>query len=501
MSFRLNLFAAVLGGAALAGCSGGGSTSSGTPAPAGAVTVAGVVGGSPTALTLAGHPLTISGAVTVNGRSISGATVLPGSVIHGKSAGTALGVKAATTAGSAPVTLTEVDVSIEIVGTIDSIDVAAGTLQVQGQTVTVDALTEIVDDNPDGTTSTITLADLTVGDYVEVSGNPIAAGGVQASLIEKTLIKSGDAQYGETDVHGVVSSLDTNARTFVIGADTVSYGSASVQGTLANGAMVEVAGSVSGTAITATEVQVEDSPTGTTGEDTELNGQIQQLDSTAQTFVLLGYTIDYSAISPAPTLQEGASVEVQGTVDATNANVIHATSLQVDCSQPGDGNANGEAKGQVTAIDTVGMTVTLGTSVFWADASTLVVQNDSQITFDQIAVGSWIELKFDSTRQQNGASYATTIDVQGSSSDGGGGTSGEVDVEGPVSAFDGVGQTLTVNSQSIGVDANTTYQAGDQMLTATTFWATDRTGQTVEVHAHTSNSALIADKIEVKTQD
>ncbi|MFX4381318.1 DUF5666 domain-containing protein, partial [Acinetobacter baumannii] len=78
------------------------------------------------------------------------------------------------------------------------------------------------------------------------------------------------------------------------------------------------------------------------------------------------------------------------------------------------------------------------------------------------------------------------IDVQDSASGGGGGggDSGEVDIEGSVSAFDGTGQTVTVNAQTVGVDANTTYQVGDQMIAAADFWGTDRTGATVEIHAH-----------------
>lgn len=503
MSFRLKLTAVALATAALAGC-GGGSSSSSVTAPAGALTVSGVVGGTATAPTLAGHPLIVTGPVTVNGKNAAHASVLPGSVIRGKAASSALAtVRAAGTASATSLTLSEVDVSIEITGTVDSINVANGTLQVQGQTVTVDALTQLIDENPDGTTSTITLADLAVGDYVEVSGSAAANGTLEATLVEKTLVKAGDAQYSETDVHGVVSNLDTTGQTFTLGGETVNYAGATVQGTLANGATVEVAGSVSGTTITAVEVQVEDSPSGSAGEDTELSGMVQQLDTNAETFTLLGYTVDYSAISPAPTLQDGARVEVQGTVDPVNTNLIHATALQVDCEQGGDGNANGEAKGQVTAIDTTGMTLTLGTSTFWVDASTVVVQNDSQITFDQIAVGSWVEVKFDSTRQQAGASYATAIDVQDSASGGGGGggDSGEVDIEGSVSAFDGTGQTVTVNAQTVGVDANTTYQVGDQMIAAADFWGTDRTGATVEIHAHQSNSSLVADKIEVKTQD
>jgi hypothetical protein len=467
--------------------------------------VSGIVGGTSSAPTLAGHALAISGNVTVNGKAATAAAVQPGTLITAAASsapaavvatGTQAHMAAAATAAST-LTVSDVNVTIEIQGTVDQVDTATGTLQVLGQSVTADALTEIVHENPDGTFSTITLADIAVGDYVEVSGVNSAAGTVQATRIEDTLTKSGDAGYNEADTHGTIASLDTTAKTFMLGTETVDYSNATVKGTLADGSRVEVNGTLSGTTIVATEVEVQDQTQGSAGDDSELEGIVQQLDTTAMTFQLLGFTIDYSAITPAPTLQNGARVEVQGTFDSSNTTLVHATALHVTNAHAGDGNADGETKGQVTAVDGTALTVSIGGSTFWTDASTVIVQDDADVAFSQIQVGSWVEIKYDSQNVQNGASYATRIEVQNAQSDSGSSGS-ELNLEGLISQFDMSGQTLTVNDQSVTVDSATAYQVGDQDSDAATFWGTDRTGQKVEVSGHLSGQTFIADKIEVK---
>jgi hypothetical protein len=499
---RNYLIIAVVGGA-LAAC-GGGSSSSGSAA-AGTTTVSGIVGGTSSSPTLAGYPLAISGNVSVNGKTATAAAVQPGTLITATASSIPTTVvasgahaHAAATQSVNTLTVSDVNVSIEIQGTVDQIDTATGTMQVLGQTVTADALTEIVQENPDGTFATITLADIAVGDYVEVSGVSTAGGSVQATRIEDTLTKSGDAGYNEADVHGTVSSLDTTAKTFLLGAETVDYSNATVKGTLANGGRVEVNGTLSGTTIVATEVEVQDQTHGAAGDDSELEGIVQQLDTTAATFELLGFTVDYSAITPVPTLQDGARVEVQGTFDSSNTTLVHATAVHVSNAHSGDGNADGEAKGQVAAVDGTALTVSIGSSTFWSDANTVIVQDDADVAFSQIQVGSWVEVKYDSQRMQNGAPYATMIEIQAAQSGSSDSGTSELNLEGTISAFDMNNMTLTVNDQSVTVDAATTYQIGDQSSDANTFWSLDHTGQKAEITGHLSGQTYVADKIEVK---
>ena len=148
----------------LTACGGGGGSSAATPTTT-TKSLTGVVGGTPGALTLAGNAITISGPVTINGQPATAAAVKPGTVITAASTTTTL--KAA---GS--VEVSDVDVDRELRGPVDAVDTTAGTITLLGQTATVDALTEIEQENPDHTLSTITLADIAVGDFVDVSPQP-----------------------------------------------------------------------------------------------------------------------------------------------------------------------------------------------------------------------------------------------------------------------------------------------------------------------------------------
>lgn len=124
---------------ALAACS--------TP-PAGnsptAATLAGVVGGTDANPTLAGRALDLSSAsVTVNGDAAQ-TSVRPGMFVYAQGVSQGGGVS-----------VQSVDVQIEVKGPIESADVAASQLVVVGQTVAVDALTRIYEENPSGTYTTL----------------------------------------------------------------------------------------------------------------------------------------------------------------------------------------------------------------------------------------------------------------------------------------------------------------------------------------------------------
>jgi hypothetical protein len=79
----------------------------------------------------------------------------------------------------------------------------------------------------------------------------------------------------EVEVRGTLSGLNTNARTFVLGALTVNFSTATVVGSLSSGAFVQVRGTQTapGSIITATRVTIED-PTmgGAAGTTIEVEG-------------------------------------------------------------------------------------------------------------------------------------------------------------------------------------------------------------------------------------
>ena len=214
-------------------------------------------------------------------------------------------------------------------GLIDSIDVVNNTLVVLGQTVLVDGLTVIEDR---AQSSSVALSALAVGQFVEVSGLIDANGTILATRIER---KTGFvAGVTEVEVRGTLSGLNTNARTFVLGALTVNVSTATVVGSLSNGVFVQVRGTQTapGSIMTATRVTVED-PTvgGAAGSKIEIEGFVtaftsatdfhvngQAVTTTAQTVFEHGTSAD---------LGLNVRLEIEGHVDTTGTLVAEKLSF------------------------------------------------------------------------------------------------------------------------------------------------------------------------------
>lgn len=308
------LHAATMTAALLLAACGGGSDSGGG-GTVGSASLAGVVSGSSGALSVGGAAMTISGPVTVNGRSGSSADVQPGDVIVARTA--------SQTAGSTAYTVSAVDVRIEVESAITAIDLAAATLVVAGQTVQVDALTRLYDDNRDDSYSTLTLADFVAGDYVEVSGARQASGAILATRVERKRLRAGQPGYADAEVYGTVASFDSVARRFSIAALPVDYSAATVSGTLADGVRVEVNGTLDAGTLVASRVEVKRNE-GNRGSEVEIEGPVTDLDTTARTFSALGFRVSYAGARVEGTLADGARVEVEGRFDAADATLVIA---------------------------------------------------------------------------------------------------------------------------------------------------------------------------------
>jgi len=85
--------------------------------------------------------------------------------------------------------------------------------------------------------SPVAVAGLTLGERVRVEGR-LQAGVLVAAELEG----SGVLESQETELHGQISQLSTTSQTFVVRGVTVDYTSSAVQGTLVEGACVEVQG-------------------------------------------------------------------------------------------------------------------------------------------------------------------------------------------------------------------------------------------------------------------
>lgn len=148
-------------------------------------------------------------------------------------------------------TATQVTYSHNVKGPIDQlvpIDASTRQATVLGQTVIMDGQTRF-----EGTT----LADLAVGNVVEVSGFVDDQGRIRATYVET----KADA-FASFEVKGTITGLNAGAKSFQIGSLTVDYASAAIDvpgGVLANGLFVEVNGSSFGPGgeLIATEVELE----------------------------------------------------------------------------------------------------------------------------------------------------------------------------------------------------------------------------------------------------
>jgi hypothetical protein len=381
------------------GCGGSGPSRTQASAPsAGTVALSGPVMGSSTTLAFSGQPLLVGGAlVTDQGSPDTAASIKPGSVIRGSATKNSQGFR-----------LENADVRHAVEGPIASVDLTGSKLVVLGQPVRVDALTVIEQEVPGGTDTSLTLADLKVGDVVEVDGARNADESIQASRIER---EPGSAVV-DLFVRGPVGALDATAQTFQVGGLTIAYGTAVVTGTLANGVEVVVHGTLSGTVFTATRVVVQMDEDASEA-NLEVSGYLSGLDSTAKTFLLMAYTVDYSKALVEGTLANGARVEVEGTLDTSGATpVLRASKVEVAFPSSGSGDSDGEVTGIVVAVSMTDMTVSIGSAIFWTDSATLFVKAEAPATLADVKVGSAVEIHFLSTKTNAaGQSYATKVEI------------------------------------------------------------------------------------------
>jgi hypothetical protein len=194
----------------------------------------------------------------------------------------------------------------EIRGPVSAIDVAARTLVVLGQTVRV----------PDGTVIDERLAGgvagIAVGTVLEVHGRLDAATGIYTAT---RLAPRPEAEGYR--IRGIVSSLDATARTFAIGAATISYaGIVPAPSALANGSRVKVRLSTVPVAGVWIATRLDDgSHRPDDADEVELEGTITAFTS-ATSFSVNGIAVDASHAEfkegTSAALALGVRVEVKG---------------------------------------------------------------------------------------------------------------------------------------------------------------------------------------------
>lgn len=191
-------------------------------------------------------------------------------------------------------------------------------------------------------------------------------------------------------VRGVVSNLDTTARTFMIGGATISYAGLAptqVPADLANGLLVNVRMLTSPLNGPYVAVKLKDAERRMSdGDEAELKGLVTSVTSQTQ-FSVDGIPVDASNASFSPDgalITLGAEVEVEGT--ASNG-VIVATKVSVENEQ--EDEANGfELHGAIGAVNSVNGTFVLrGVTVEFSGATF------SNGTMSDLIDGAMVEVK------------------------------------------------------------------------------------------------------------
>ena len=224
-------------------------------------------------------------------------------------------------------TADSIDFDDAVEGPIASIDTVTGTLVVLGQTVAISADTSF-----DDSIATRSLAGLSVGDLVEVSGFPASDGSIRATRIE---LKPAGGQF---EVTGRVAMLDNTGSQFSINSLRVDFAAAMLEdfpsGMISEGDLVEVHGSAPAGPGTLVATRVEfkgDDTSGAAGDRVELEGFITRFVSAAD-FDVSGLPVSTAA----GTAFEGGSaadlgldikLEVEGTLSA--AGVLVATKVDI----------------------------------------------------------------------------------------------------------------------------------------------------------------------------
>ena len=265
----------------------------------------------------------------------------------------------------------------EIVGPVGTINTAASTVQVLGQTVLVTSST-VFDSTLSGG-----LSALTAGAVIEVHGilDP-ANGRVVATRIEP---RAGALAF---KLRGVIAALDTTAKTFTINGQLISYvglPSGNVPPGLTNGQVVRVL-------LQTTQVGGVWVATGLRGglrlpdahHEAHVEGVITVFTS-ATNFEINGLRVDASSASfPDGTagVVLGARVEVEGTV--TNG-VLVATKVEIEARRTPDQRPL-ELRGEMGNLDTTvktfalrGLTVWYGGTVEYQGGSEALLANGRRV--------------------------------------------------------------------------------------------------------------------------
>ena len=368
----------------------------------GALLAVGCGGGVDTGGTGAAAPLSFSagriagfGSIIVNGVRFDDATaqvVDDDGIAHSRSelklgmqTQVQAGLVTTDAAGVATAKATTIEFGSQVRGPVQAVDAAAATFVVLGQEIKVDAATLF-----DGFSGGI--GSVAPGNWVEVYAFfDHTTATYTATRIE---LKTSLADY---KVVGVVSALNTGAKTFSIGSTIIGYANvpAVALQALANGVVVRVhlQKVQQGATWIATTLE-SDAPAVPEGAQTEVEGFITDFAGTGR-FKVGGVAVDARApgvvfkSGSAAQLADGVRVEVEGT---THAGVLAAIRIDVK----GNGNGGGGGGDQQFELHGAIESVNLSAQSFVLRGTTVIYGSGTRFddgTAASLAVGALVEVK------------------------------------------------------------------------------------------------------------
>ena len=349
-----------------------------------------------------------------------------------------------------------------------------------GQTVVVDNSTTVFED----TSFNLIAAD----DVVEVSGFIDAAGAIIATRLEKKSDLSGGS--AEVELKGLISNLDTVARSFSIGTASVTYSPAPVtefddmaENDLADGLFVEVEGDYdAGTdIISARKIERESEGFGDDVDKVSIEGLITDYVSDSD-FKVQGQAVDASNAEFEPStlmLADGVKVEVEGPIEG---GILKAIEVESE-----DGELKFEAS--ISLIDNNEITLSYPAPPLTGGAQQLVsvtvnsgtkLEVDGTNTFEEalaaLDVGDFVKVE----AIDNGSGFVATELKR--ESDGDFTITGPLDENATQDALGSSDGSVKILGVLVKTDSNTRFEGEDDMpLTADDFFAAANAAVIVKV--------------------
>jgi len=374
----------------------------------------------------------------------------------------------------------------QIKGPLNSIDLAASTLIILGQTVLFDELTSL--DN-------VILANLAPGDFLEISGFTNADNQLYATRIAK------EEPVDTLKVEGIISMLDTSAKTFKLANLIIDYNNADfvnlTEVDLVNDLTVRVKGDVSALVndvFTVNQIKVEiNDHQHNEGDNRHLEGVITRFDSSTS-FVVN----DVNVITDSNTEYEHGSVDslalnlrvkikgafnAEGKLLAKEIRIHRRTELKLE--------------GAIQAIDLENKTITILDVIFITDEQTKMRdesdQGDRFFSLSDLLVGDFIEVK--GFVDSNGDNFATKLERKNED------TNHDRELKGTVSNINIDTFSFSVVDVVINTTENTLFEGldGDGVVQAIFFeQLTD--GMHVEIKGNATDSGFNATKAKIEDE-